>query len=264
MINKFSNLTDEEFANIYTSKNRLQSISDYDKTCPTASPTCPPVPIRHQASINWTALGAVTPVKDQEKCNSCWAFSATGTLEGLHFINNSVLVSFSEQQLIDCDIEGYNEGCVNGGFAPYAMEYASRKGIESELDYPYVGQDDSCKYDPSKAKVVNKGYSCLPQKSVEQLKSAVIGQPVSISVEAGKVWRAYGGGVLTKNCGNIVDHDVLLVGFDLINNQEAWIVKNSWGSDWGVNGYIYLSTDPSYDGGYGVCGILRCIAIPTN
>ena len=133
------------------------------------------------ASLDWRSRGAVTPVKNQGQCGSCWSFSTTGTLEGFHHIATGNLVSLSEQQLVDCSKTSY--GC-NGGFMVYALQYAQQNPIERESDYPYTAQTQSCKYNKAKGVVQAKQVFQVPQNNNAQLKAAVNKGPVSVAIEA--------------------------------------------------------------------------------
>jgi C1A family cysteine protease len=251
-LNQFADLTNEEFGALHTghtfSPIGLGETFVFDNT------QDPP------ASVDWRSKGAVTPVKNQGSCGSCWAFSATGALEGLYYINNTQLISFSEQNLVDCVTQDY--GC-NGGWPIDAMSYSAQAGIQSESDYPYKGFDGKCAFDKSKAYIVNSGYYNVTPDNLEQMKLAVAQQPVSVGIQAnGLVFQFYAGGVIKKLCGANIDHGVLVVGYDVIKGQEAYIVKNSWGGSWGNSGYVYISTDDSANKGNGVCGILKMPAIP--
>jgi len=257
-LNKFADLTGEEFKAKYAS---CHGTGVEDQYCPSAV-NCPTLPETNVSSVNWTAAGAVTPIKNQGDCGSCWAFSTTGCLEGLYYLNHSVLISFSEQQIVDCDTQC--DGC--DGCWPYlALEYTAQNGIEPEKLYPYKGVQGKCEYKASLAVHANTGYQCVSQKSVSQLQAAAVGQPVSVAVEADQdAWQLYSGGVVTSQCGDALDHAVLVTGYGSVDNTDAWIVKNSWGADWGVNGYIFIGQDASANQGYGVCGILRCGTLPIN
>jgi len=212
-------------------------------------------------SVDWRSKGAVTPVKNQQHCGSCWAFSTTGALEGLYFINNNKLVTFSEQQIVDCDRE--DSGC-NGGLPEQAFKYTAEAGLETEQDYPYTAQDGKCHYDESKAIKINTGSKSITPQSVDALKAALAVQPVAIGIEADEeAFQFYSHGVLKSGCGDNLDHAVLAVGYTKIGNDEAFIVKNSWGPEWGNNGYVYISTDSKANSGNGVCGILGDPTVPT-
>jgi KDEL-tailed cysteine endopeptidase len=213
------------------------------------------------SAVDWRNKGAVTPVKDQGQCGSCWSFSTTGVLEGFHFIKNNTLLSFSEQQIVDCDT-GTDQGC-NGGWPYLAVQYAAKNGLELESDYPYTAQDGSCKYDKSKTTQVASDYKYVTPKNANALKTALVAQPVSVLIEADQdVFQFYSSGVIKANCGANLDHAVLAVGYKKVGVLEAFIVKNSWGTEWGDQGYVYISTIAAFNQGQGMCGILAQPVIP--
>jgi cathepsin L len=262
-MNKFADLTPTEFKTTYASCAGGIGGGLNDEYCPSAE-NCPTLPAHTFTTQNWTASGAVTGVKNQEQCGSCWAFSTTGSLEGLYYLNHSVLLSFSEQQLVDCAKNC--EGC-NGCWPYLAMEYTAQNGIELEKVYPYKGVQGQCKYQKSLAMSANTGYQCVAQKNQDQLLAALQSQPDSISVEADQnAWQLYSSGVVNTQCGAALDHAVLLTGYGNYQGQStpSYYVKNSWGSDWGMEGYIWIGTSTTANTGYGVCGILRCPTLPIN
>jgi cathepsin L len=192
------------------------------------------------ASLDWRTKGAVTPVKDQGQCGSCWAFSTTGSTEGAHQIKTGKLVSLSEQQLMDCSSAQGNQGC-NGGLMDQAFQYIiSNGGICSEASYPYLGYDASCNTCTPVAKFF--GYKDVASGVEADLMPAVNIGPVSIAIEADQQsFQFYQSGVYSDpGCGQQLDHGVLLVGYGTMSGQDYWIVKNSWGASWGLNGYILL------------------------
>jgi len=210
--------------------------------------------------VDWRGKGAVTPVKAQGQCGSCWAFSAVGALEGLHFINKGQLLSFSEQNLVDCVTA--DQGC-GGGWMNDAFDYTAKDGIQTEQDYPYKARNQKCAFDKTKAVKVNSGYKNVT-KDASQLKAAINAQPVSVAVNAGTIgFQFYRGGVIKRFCGDKLDHGILAVGYGNSKGSEAYIVKNSWGAIWGDKGYVHISTDGAANHGNGVCGILSAASFPT-
>jgi len=202
------------------------------------------------ASVDWSTKGAVTPVKNQGQCGSCWAFSTTGGLEGAWQLASGNLASLSEQQFVDCSKS--NSGC-NGGLMDKGFQFAEGVAIASESSYPYTAADGSCKSSFTTAipKGGVTGYKDV-STSANGLKSALNSNPVSVAIQADQsVFQQYTGGVITSGCGSSLDHGVLAVGYD----GNTIKVKNSWGSSWGVNGYV--SMDASQ------CGITTSASYPT-
>jgi len=203
-------------------------------------------------SIDWRDLGAVTPVKDQGHCGSCWSFSTTGAMEGAHFVATGELLSISESNLVDCS--WLNMGC-NGGRQETAFMYAESHPLELEADYPYHADTGifACKYDKSKGKVQVSTWASVGKRSADQLKAALNKAPVAVSVQADQpVFHAYTGGIVTSaECGTQLDHAVLAVGYGKEGDQEYYIVKNSWTTAWGEDGYIRIGIED----GAGICGI---------
>jgi len=214
-------------------------------------------------SVNWTAHGVVTPVKNQGQCGSCWAFSTTGSTESAWALSKNKSVSLSEQELVDCAGPEGNQGC-NGGLMDYGFQYIiDNHGITTESNYPYTARDGTCnKQKTSMVSATISGFRDVPTNSELALMTAIAQQPVSIAVEADQsIFQFYSSGVMTSKCGTNLDHGVLAVGYGTLNNQNYWIVKNSWGVDWGLQGYILLGRGPQY-GTDGQCGILMDPSYP--
>lgn len=212
-------------------------------------------------SIDWRVKGGVTKVKNQGSCGSCWSFSATGAIEGAVFAATSTLVSLSEKQLMDCSRSYGNDSC-SGGFMYRALQYvADNGGIDTEEDYPYVPRDGNCQKSKEARHVAAiTGFQRVPKYDPDQMATALNLMPVSIGIDAGgSVFQHYRGGVVTNPaCGDSLNHGVLMVGYTGTDNASypnAWIVKNSWDSTWGVDGYIYITRSTARDR-RGICGVL--------
>ena len=218
-------------------------------------------------SIDWVAKGAVTPVKNQGQCGSCWAFSTTGAVEGAIFVKDGVLESLSEQELVSCDT--VDSGC-QGGSMDNGFTFAKTNGLPLESDYPYTsgaGSAGTCvkgKTTAEHSKVTD--FTDVAPNSETALKNAVATQPVSVAIEADQqVFQFYSSGVIkaTDGCGTNLDHGVLLVGYGTeTDGTKYWKVKNSWGSTWGDAGYVKLERTDSTSGS-GTCGIAMDASYPT-
>jgi C1A family cysteine protease len=208
------------------------------------------------SAVDWRALGHVTPVKDQEYCGSCWAFSSTGAIESAISIKTNKLTPLSEQQLVDCSQKFGNDGC-NGGWMDYAFAYVASHGLATEAAYPYKGVEQRCSwFKAHKGHAKITGFTDVAAGDFNALASAVAKQPVSVAVDA-STWGFYDSGVLAgTDCGTELNHGVLVVGYDM--GTGFWIVKNSWGPSWGENGYIRLGIEA----GDGVCGVQMVPSYP--
>ncbi|KAL3571189.1 hypothetical protein D5086_028438 [Populus alba] len=260
-LNKFADMTNHEFRTAYASSkvkhhtmfrgaplgNGSFMYGNIDK-----------VP----ASIDWRKKGAVTPVKDQGKCGSCWAFSTIVAVEGINFIKTNKLISLSEQELVDCNTEE-NHGC-NGGLMDYAFEFITKqKGITTEANYPYRSQDGHCDAKKANQPAVSiDGYEDVPHDNENALLKAVANQPVSVAIDAGgSDFQFYSEGVFTGECGKELDHGVAIVGYGTtVDVTKYWIVRNSWGSEWGEKGYIRMQR--SISDRRGLCGIAMEASYP--
>lgn len=248
--NAFSHMTFDQWRDTYFGFSMpadwMSDEIDLTLTAPTAS------------SVDWSSKGAVTPVKDQGQCGSCWAFSTTGSVESATYLSTGKLPSLSEQELVDC--AGFpNMGC-NGGSMASAMSWISRNGgLCSESDYPYTsgdGSKGSCAKSSCSAAASVSGKTSVSASNEDALAAAVEQQPVSVAIEADqRAFQLYSSGVFTSSCGTNLDHGVLAVGFGTDGGQDYWKVKNSWGSSWGENGYIRLGRGSEFNSGSGQCGI---------
>ncbi|BFZ16154.1 hypothetical protein BsWGS_19193 [Bradybaena similaris] len=211
--------------------------------------------------VDWRTKGYVTSVKDQGQCGSCWAFSTTGSLEGQHFKATGKLVSLSESNLVDCARFGGNDGC-RGGNVDTAFQYIiSNKGIDTEAGYPYIPRNGICNFNRTNIGATIKSYTDVEAADEDALKQAVaeIG-PISVSIDANTTsFRFYNGGVLddSKCSSTDLDHAVLIVGYGTQEGTDYWIVKNSWGSNWGDHGYILMARNKNNQ-----CGIATAATYP--
>lgn len=217
--------------------------------------------VSNPSSVDWTASGKVTPVKNQASCGSCWAFSTTGAIEGRCAISKGTLVSLSEQELVDCDT--VDNGC-NGGAMQNGFNYAkSHNGLCEESMYSYQGVGGTCQSSTCTHYDSITGYMDV-QAGESNLESAVAQGPVSIAIEADQMsFQFYSGGVFSGSCGTALDHGVLVVGYGTDSGQGYWKVKNSWGSGWGEGGYIRMCKDCDKNNGAGQCGIASDASYPT-
>lgn len=216
------------------------------------------------STVDWVSKGAVTPVKNQGQCGSCWSFSTTGALEGAYYNKYGNLLSFSEQQLVSCDVGGADAGC-NGGWMDDAFTFVQKNGgITTEDQYPYTSGTTQKSGTCTKTGYTNvaaaapKSYTDVTANSVSALMSAVAQQPVSIAIQANQAaFQLYKSGVLTGKCGQNLDHGVLLVGYGTDNGVDYWKVKNSWGDSWGEGGYIRIERSDA-----DLCGVLDAASYP--
>ena len=222
------------------------------------------------ASVNWTAgagpkgIRADVGVKDQAQCGSCWAFATVGAVEGAWATAGNALTSLSEQQIVSCDKKGGNAGC-NGGEQITAMDWIAKdtKGLCTEAAYPYTsgtGKDGKCETTCTPAVAIKKGVE-LPARNESVLMGAIAMTPLSLSVDASddKIWQSYAGGVVTESCpcnkDSCLDHGVTAIGYGTSGQNDFYLIKNSWGTDWGMSGYILLGRGPKYGPG-GQCGVI--------
>ena len=265
-INQFTDMSKMEFRIKYLGHNfntpkTLSNPTSYRKNIP--------------ASLDWRANGYVTNVKDQQQCGSCWAFSAVGAIEGQHAKKTNNLVSLSEQNLVDCSYSNGCDGC-NGGWPEAAMRYViNNTGIDTEDAYPYTESDGDCHYNKStRGATISKTVN-ITQGNMTDLYLALgnIG-PISVAIDAEDDLQFYKSGIYKSEICNshFLNHAVLAVGYGEVPSTQNYlygntiiskvtskyiIIKNSWGTDWGMDGYVYFSTDID-----NMCGIAQAASYP--
>jgi cathepsin L len=244
-LNKFADMTFEEFEIKMTGFRFTTRPRNYGKFDT----------LTQAASVDWRTKGAVNPVKNQGQCGSCWAFSAISSLESRNQIATGTLLSLSEQELVDCSGSYGNMGC-RGGLMDNAFKYIRASGIAAENDYTYTARDGNCKAASiARALSTISGYTDVPQNNCDALATAVTQGPVSVAVMANNAWMTYTSGIMmSSQCGTSLNHGVTAVGY----TSDAWIVRNSWGSSWGENGYIRLQKQ----GNISTCGVCNMASVP--
>ncbi|XP_078097316.1 pro-cathepsin H [Mustelus asterias] len=253
-LNQFSDLTFSEFKSLYL----LQKPQNCSATRGNHYSSEKLLP----ESVDWREKGNyVTAVKNQGGCGSCWTFSTTGCLESVIAIKSGKLVPLAEQQLVDCAQNFKNHGC-SGGLPSQAFEYIKyNHGLEREQDYPYEGKDGPCRFQPSKAAAFVKEIVNITEYDEAGMVDAVANlNPVSFAFEVTDDFLSYTKGVYSNpNCSSTpdkVNHAVLAVGYGVSNGTKYWIVKNSWGPNWGIDGYFYIEQ------GKNMCGLAACASYP--
>ncbi|XP_030749407.1 cathepsin L1-like [Sitophilus oryzae] len=244
-ITQFADLTSEEFKDFLTFKPS-SGVERKARTLFQVSGNAS-VP----KSIDWRKKGAVTNVKDQGICGACWAFSVTGSLEGAYYLKHKKLVSFSEQQLIDCATEKYGLFGCNGGELDPAFQYIKENGAETESNYPFEMNDDQCHQNNSLIVTKIKSIVDVESKNEDALVAAVgLVGPISVAIDAEPIQFYRSGIFQSESCSQVeLNHAVLAVGYGSKNGQDYWIIKNSWGTEFGENGYILMKR------GVNQCGI---------
>jgi len=266
--NKFADLTNAEFRAKYLGLRR------HSRPCPPVGPchsgantkatAMPLVSGSIPSSLDWRDQNAVNAIKDQGQCGSCWAFSATAAMETAWFLaTNGTLLSLSEQMCVDC-VDGGADNCNEGGeMHDCYLQVIKQGGDELEKDYPYTARSGKgCKYDPSKAVTKFASYVNVTQYNETALLYAAAKSVVSVGIDASSdKFQLYGGGVYNDNkCKsgwNDLDHGVAVIGYGVDKGENYWLVRNSWGTDWGIAGYILMSRDKNNQ-----CGIATDATLP--
>ncbi|KAK3121431.1 hypothetical protein QOZ80_8BG0653080 [Eleusine coracana subsp. coracana] len=258
-VNQFADLTNEEFRATKTNKGfkpstvKVPTGFRYEHVSVDTLPT----------SVDWRTKGAVTPIKDQGQCGCCWAFSAVAAMEGIVKLSTGNLISLSEQELVDCDVHGEDQGC-EGGLMDDAFKFIIKNGgLTTESGYPYTAADGKCKSGSNSAATI-KGYEDVPANNEAALMKAVANQPVSVAVDGGDMtFQFYSGGVMTGSCGTDLDHGIAAIGYGQASDgTKYWLMKNSWGTTWGENGYLRMEKDISDK--KGMCGLAMEPSYPTE
>ncbi|CAJ0589745.1 unnamed protein product [Cylicocyclus nassatus] len=257
-LNNLADLTFSQYQNL--NGYRHHSRSDINELRKSSKWTVPN--IRVPDTVDWRTKGIVTEVKYQGECGSCWAFSATGALEGQHARITKKLVSLSEQNLVDCSFAYGNDGC-NGGLMDSAFEYVKENhGIDTEESYPYFGNESRCHFTKENIGANATGFVDLPKGDENALKVAVATKgPISVAIDASRFsFMLYRKGVYyDENCSSEdLNHGVLVVGYGTDpEGGEYWLVKNSWSKDWGDGGYIRMARNRNNH-----CGIASVASYP--
>ncbi|XP_027105534.1 low-temperature-induced cysteine proteinase [Coffea arabica] len=264
-LNKFADMSNEEFKKVYISKIKDgKRITDQRGEFNIALRKSKAASCEAPTSLDWRKHGVVTGVKDQGGCGSCWSFSTTGAIEGINALVTGDLISLSEQELVDCD--STNDGC-EGGYMDYAFEWViSNGGIDTESDYPYTGIDGTCNITKEERKIVTiDGYKDVADEE-SALLCAVVQQPISVGIDGSAIdFQLYTGGIYDGECSDNpddIDHAVLIVGYGSQGGEDYWIIKNSWGTYWGMEGYAYIRRNTKLKNG--VCAINAMASYPTK
>lgn len=254
-VNKFADMTSEEFRAFYNGYNATKAMHSSKGFEHKMSG------LKAPDSMDWRSQGYVTPIKDQAQCGSCWAFSTVAGLEGQHFKKTGDLVSLSEQNLVDCSQAEGNQGC-NGGLMDNGFTYIKKNGgIDTEDSYPYTAKDGKCKFNKDNVGATVTGFTDVKSESEDALVDALatIG-PISVAIDASHMgFQLYKSGVYDQFlCSSTrLDHGVTAVGYGALDGKDYYIVKNSWGTVWGMEGYILMSRNKRNQ-----CGIATQASYP--
>jgi C1A family cysteine protease len=275
--NNFSDMTHEEFQEYFRLGMYSPGVPDYSVSASEEEVEVRRKLVRSKKAPkkkDWRADGAVTSVKNQGRCGSCWAFSATGAIEGSMVVNGYKAYNLSVEELVDCDKSEL--GCSGGLMDSAFITEEGWKGMCEWEDYPYDAPDHPhdlvCRKSNCTAvegSAIKSFVDLSPAKNTpcqeEDLEAAIVKQPVAVAIQADQLpFMFYSSGILDSNCGAALDHGVLAVGFGSEDDKKYWIVKNSWGESWGEQGYIRIAKQSKvFDApDEGQCGILMMASYP--
>lgn len=249
-INKYADLTTEDFLASYTGLDTSFQQKSNATTSFKYDSQLTDIPL----SMDWRESGSVTGIKDQGRCGCCWAFSAVAAIEGAYQIGNNELISLSEQELLDCTTQ-FHDGC-KGGLMTQAYDFLLQNGggITTETNYPYQQIQSVCSTEQLSSPAVKiSGYKIV-ESSESALLQAVANQPISVGIAANGKFHLYGSGIYDGSCNPTLNHAVTVIGYGTSEDgTNYWLVKNSWGTTWGEEGYMKIVRDAGDEGGQWHC-----------
>jgi C1A family cysteine protease len=267
--NKFADLSPEEFQSMMGLKNidideatiNAEAESFQSCQCEDTQPVT--------NGVDWRTKGVVANIKNQASCGGCYAFSSMETLQALYHLKKgpasspTSVINLSEQQVIDCSSGYKNQGC-SGGLMSYTFDYLKANSIMLEADYTYTAKKGTCKYSSTKGQFKVTSYVNLPKNDPAALLEAVNSRPVSVALRASSsVFQLYKSGIIdSTSCGTTIDHAVVVIGYGTEGGKDYWLLKNSWGTTWGEQGFFRIARTTSKDAG--ICGMLQLSSYPSG
>lgn len=248
-LNKFADTTIEEFTSKYLGYKPTPSLNE--ESIPVTQLSEEKLP----ESVDYLAQGVLAPIKDQKGCGACWAFATTGTIEALLALKKVWKGRLSEQELLDCSFLFFNTGCL-GGMPNRALRYVKKYGIGAESEYEYRQDSDwdMCFRSETKTRFEIKGQAKVASRRSLQLKAAVAKQPVAVVIHANDIM-FYKEGIYDDECSGLINHSVAVVGYGEEDGKKFWLIRNSWGKNWGIDGYLKLLRQD--EKGRAQCGIMQ-------